>query len=95
MRKEITLTNIKSFLEGYKNMFLLQLGSKPDYFKEQVAYRMSVCANDCMIKKQCKYCGCAVPAKMMVEKSCNGGQRFPDIMNEEQWNQFKIDNKII
>lgn len=94
MKKKVTLANIKSFLEGYKNMFLLKLGTKPDWFKEQVAYRMSVCSNDCMIKRECKYCGCDVPAKMLVEKSCNNGERFPDIMNEQDWIKYKEDNGI-
>lgn len=93
MKKQITLNNIKSFLEGYKNMFLLQLGTKPDWFKEQVAYRMSACANDCMIKRECIKCGCSIPAKMMIEQSCNN-ERFPDIMNEQEWINFKKLNGI-
>lgn len=91
--KKITLNNIQSFLEGYKNMFLLQLGTKPIWFKEQVAYRMSICANDCMITKKCIKCGCSVPGKLMTEQSCNT-DRFPNIMNEEDWIKFKKDNKI-
>jgi len=94
MEQKITLNKIQSFIEGYKNFFLLKLNLKSDSFKEQVAYRMTVCENDCMKQGKCIYCQCSVPEKMMTIKSCNNGLRFPNIMEEDKWNKYKEDNNI-
>ena len=94
MKSKITLSNIQSFFSAYKNLFLTQLGNKPEWFKEQVAYRMELCKNDCMIKRECLYCGCKVPEKLFSNKSCNNGKRFPDIMNENEWLKFKEKHEI-
>lgn len=72
----------------------MELGEKPEFYKEQIAYRASICESTCGIKRECEYCGCAFPGKLFVDKSCNNGERFPDIMDEEQWNKFKKDNGI-
>ena len=92
MSKEITLSNIYNFIEGNTRLFLNDL--QPSHIKEQISYRMLQCKNDCMITKQCKYCGCDVPGKMYVSKSCNNGDRFPDLMSKIDWELYKIDNKI-
>ncbi len=72
----------------------MESGNKPEWYQEQIAYRMLQCKNDCMITKKCKYCGCAVPGKLFVDKSCNKGERFPDIMNEVEWIKYKEENGI-
>lgn len=93
MSKKITLNNIKQYLEGNTQLMLDGLGLKPEYFREQIAYRMLQCP-DCISNKSCKYCGCDVPGKFYVEESCNNGKRFPDIMNEKEWREYKIKYKI-
>lgn len=94
MKHKITLDKIKQFIQGNTNMLLTELGTKPEYYKEQIAYRMLQCKDDCLVNKECKYCGCKVPGKLFVDKSCNNNERFPDIMNEEDWNNFKMSNNI-
>ena len=93
-KPKVTPKNIASFLEGnakfYYNKFI---GSKP-YIKEQVKYRLSFCGNDCIPEGKCKYCGCPPMKKAFVNKSCNKGERFPDLMGEKEWEEFKIKNKI-
>lgn len=42
----------------------------------------------------CVNCGCEVPGKLYVNKSCNGGYRFPDLMEKDEWDKFKIKNNI-
>lgn len=91
---KITLKNIKSYIEGNTQMILDGFGLQPLYIQEQIAYRMLQCKNDCMIQKKCKYCGCNVPAKLYVKESCNNGIRFPDLMDEIHWNNFKEKNGI-
>jgi hypothetical protein len=65
------------------------------YKKEHFEWRKSICANDCMIEGKCKYCGCSVPGKLYVKKSCNDGERFPDMMDELEWNYYKKINGIV
>lgn len=91
MSKEITTKNIKNFIEGNANMVLSSIGLKPDSFMEQVRYRKSLCV-DCLNAGVCNYCGCSVPGRFYTEESCNKGERFPDIMSDEEWTQFKLDN---
>ena len=93
MSRKITLSNIKQFIEGNTNMLLAEAGMQAPHLKEQVAYRMLIC-QPCMETGQCEVCGCSVPGKLYVKKSCNKGKRFPDMMDAEDWNQFKSDNNI-
>lgn len=93
MKKKITLKNIKQYLEGNAKMLANDVGFLAPHIAEQVAYRMLLC-KDCMIKGACQYCGCDVPGKLYVAQSCNNGERFPDMMNLEDWNNFKKDNQI-
>lgn len=94
MSQKITLSNIKQYIEGNSKMFLNKLGFQTEHLQEQISYRMLQCKDDCMITKECKYCGCDVPGKMYVSKSCNNGDRFPDLMDKENWDKYKIENNI-
>ena len=49
---------------------------------------------DCLKSRQCIYCGCSVPGKLYVSKSCNGGERFPDMMDSEEWEKYKKEKNI-
>lgn len=91
MSKEINITNIKNFIEGKTNQVLSSMNLKPDSYMEQVRYRKRVCS-DCMEAGVCKYCGCEVPGRLYTNSSCNKGELFPDIMNDEEWSKFKEDN---
>lgn len=87
--QKITLKKINQFIEGNSQMLMDSMGMKPDWYKEQIAYRMLQCKDDCIPAKACKYCGCAVPGKLYVTESCNYGSRFPNLMNEEDWIKYK------
>jgi hypothetical protein len=93
MMIKITLKNVKSFIRGHYNLYLDKLGMYPKHKQEQILYRISLCS-DCVSNEGCKYCGCAPNKKVYDNKSCNDGERFPDMLNEVEWNKFKIDNKI-
>jgi hypothetical protein len=92
---EITFKNILQFIEGNVNKITDDLKLYPKWKKEQVIWRLSLCKDDCLKIGKCKYCGCSTPGKLYVNKSCNKGDRFPDMMNEEEWNEFKIKNNLI
>ena len=93
-KPQVTIKNIKAYIEGNTNMFLSDLRVQPIHLQEQYAYRMLQCKDDCVVNKECKYCGCKVPGKLYTSKSCNNGERFPDLMSAKEWEEFKINNNI-
>jgi len=86
--------NIKSFIEGNLTYFKKELGGLEPHIEEQIAYRLALCHDDCVATGECKYCGCPTHKKALVKKSCNKGERFPDMMNKEDWKQYKKENEI-
>lgn len=91
--KRITIKNIKEYIEGNSKMFLDDLGLQPEHIKQQISYRMLKC-NDCVKAGKCKMCGCDVPGKLYVQKSCNNNTIFPDLMNKLEWDKYKETNDI-
>ena len=91
---QITIKNIKSFLEGNFKHFLYKFVKAPKYIREQYTYRLTLCKNDCIPKKKCVYCGCPPIKKAFVKQSCNKGKRFPDLLTENQWKVYKEKNNI-
>jgi len=88
------MKKVFQFIEGNLKMLGDQIDLLSTSQKEQVLYRSQICKEDCIEYGYCKYCGCSVPGKLYVTKSCNGGERFPDLMNKEDWNKYKKDNEI-
>jgi len=91
-KPKITIKNIMNFIEGNTLLFGDKLGLLPKHTKEQVEYRASKCYESCYKgnKGSCLECGCSVPGKWYVEESCNP-DKFPDLMNEEDWENFKAE----
>lgn len=84
--KELIAAN----LDYYKDKFF----GMPIYLKEQVLYRLEQCKDDCAVTGKCKECGCPVKRKAWAHTSCNHGERFPDLMDIIEWEQYKINNNI-
>lgn len=93
MSKDITPQNIFNYLEGSLSKVMSDAGVLTQLRDEQAAYRLDICKNDCVTSESCKKCGCALPGRAFVSQSCNV-DRFPDMMNQEDWNKYKIDNGI-
>lgn len=89
------IKKIYQFIEGNMKMVGDQINLLPLYQKEQVLYRLDICKEDCVPQGRCGYCGCSLPGKLYVKESCNEGKRFPDLMEYNEWQKFKEDNKII
>ena len=85
------LVNIKNFIEGYSREFYDRLIGLPKYQEEQIEYRTSLCKDDCAKQGSCIKCGCNFPSRLFTITSCNK-DRFPDIMNELEWEEFKKNN---
>jgi len=88
MSKKYTVKNILSFLEGNIKYNLNRLGMQPEYIQEQVTYRLYQCKDDCLPNEECIICSCPPEKKAFTKKSCNP-KRFGDLMNKEDWDNFK------
>jgi hypothetical protein len=90
--QKINLHNIKNYIQGNLQMIIDKTGFTSDSFKEQIAYRMLKCS-DCVKAGVCNVCGCDVPGRLFTNESCNK-ERFPDIMNAEEWSIYKKQQSI-
>lgn len=89
---KITPTKILQFIEGNLKLLGDKIYLLSNHEKEQVAYRSLICKDDCVKLGYCIYCGCDLPGKFYVKKSCNNGERFPDLMPKKEWDEYKIKN---
>jgi hypothetical protein len=94
MKPKITFKNILSYIEGNTQLALEHLNAQPQHIQEQIAYRRLLCKDDCAVTGECKECHCEFYGKTSVEKSCNKGERFPDLMGRVDWIRYKIKNDI-
>ena len=93
LKKLLNSSNIKSFIKGNYYYLIDRFNGYPKHKKEQVLYRLAICRKDCVPTGQCIICDCPPKKKAFVNKSCNP-DRFPDMMEKEEWEQFKKENKI-
>jgi hypothetical protein len=91
---KITPKKVMQFIEGNLKMLGDQLHLLPEHEKEQVMYRAAICKEECLTLGYCVYCGCDVPGKLYVRESCNGGERFPNIMPKQEWEEYKKEKEI-
>ena len=91
MRK-VRIKDIRSFIEGNFKYFRNKFLAAPDYINDQIL--LSLCKDDCLKANACKYCSCPPRKKVWVVESCNNGERFPDLMNKEDWGKFVKENNI-
>jgi len=90
----ITPNKIFNYLQGNIRLFSEQYNLLPNHLKEQVRYRASICKESCLQYGKCQKCGCDLPGKLYVTESCNRGEKFPDLMNDVEWEVYKKDNDI-
>lgn len=89
---KITFSNIWSFIQGVSREYYDRLIGLPGHMQEQVTWRLSQC-DDCIEAGKCPMCGCPPLKKAFATKSCNK-HRFPDLMGEKEWEQYKSNNGI-
>lgn len=78
-----------SFIEGYSKSIYNNVIGLSEHIQEQVAYRLGICKNTCGKAGKCEYCGCNSSVVVFTKESCNGGEKFPDLMNKEEWEHYK------
>jgi len=91
---DITIPHIKEYIEGNMRLLYSSFIMLDESLQEQIIYR-KLCCPDCTTEGRCQKCGCSLPGKWYATKSCNDGERFPDLMNEKEWEKFKLKNNII
>lgn len=99
--KDVNPENIKAFIQGNWRMLTDDLGKYynikffrlPLYKKEQILYRKHTCP-DCLQLGHCQACKCSVPGKWFADSHCKG-DRYPDLMNAAEWEEFKTKNNIV
>lgn len=94
MSKEVSLSNIKNYIEGTTRAMQDSLGMLPEHIKEQVVLRLIKCQDDCLSTGKCISCGCKAPQRLYTTESCNT-DRHLDLMSKQDWNKYKEDNGII
>lgn len=94
LSKVFNIKNILSFIEGHYKYFYNEIIGLDKHLQEQVLYRLSKCKDTCLKTNECQVCGCPPKQKVFVKESCNEGEIFPDLMNKEDWEEFKKENNI-
>lgn len=91
--EEITIKNIRSFIEGHARSYLDKICLLPHYTKEQVFYRIYTCRNTCIPYSKCEKCTCPAIGKSYATQSCNL-EKFPNLMQEVEWEEYKVEKSI-
>jgi len=87
--KDITLHNISNYIEGNFKWLGDQFNMLSSYTKEQILWRASNCPPSCAKNRKCEFCGCDYPQKLYVRKSCNKDKKLPNLMEEQDWINYK------
>lgn len=88
MSREITIKNVGNFFKGNFKYYMDKIIPVPSYIREQIDYRLDKCKDDCLKTNKCINCSCPPRKKAFIVESCNP-TRFPDLMEEEEWEKFK------
>jgi hypothetical protein len=87
------IKNVSNFIEGHAKYIYDRIIGLPKHQQEQMLWRLSICKDDCLVTGECIICKCPPEKKATTISSCNP-ERFPDMMDEEQWNEYKEVNNI-
>ncbi len=93
MSRKITKQNIFNYIEGNGRLILSKLGLSQPHIKEQIAYRLLTCKDTCVPAGRCKVCTCPLPDRAFSTNTCNK-ELFPDLMSEQDWTNYKLNNNI-
>lgn len=94
LNKIFNIKNILSFIEGNYKYYYNEIVGLPKHIQEQTIWRLMKCRDTCIAANECQVCGCDPKKKVFVVESCNEGEIFPDLMNEEDWKEYKKENNI-
>jgi len=90
--KDITVKNVRNFLEGNYKMRVQGYKHLPKHHQEQVEYRALLCA-DCLKAGKCKVCGCGTPGLFFAPNKVDSKKRWGKMMDATAWEVFKKSNE--
>lgn len=90
---QLSLKNIKSFIEGNYRFYKDKIHKLPEFTKEQYYYRLYLCKDDCLITGRCIICACPTVKKAFSTESCNP-DRILKLMSGGEWRSYKKDHNI-
>lgn len=104
---KVNLKNIKKFIQGWIRYIIYKLYLKkklmdkvsdsftllPEHKREQFEYRLVTMNQTCLKQGSCVVCGCSTPQLQMADAACEGNC-YPEMMNEENWNKYKLENDL-
>ena len=88
------MNKIHQYIQGNLRWFGDYFNVLPQHLKEQVMFRASICKDSCVLYGKCEKCGCDLPDKFYTDISCNLGEKFPDLMEKEDWEVYKKEHDI-
>ena len=91
--EDITIGNIKSFIQGHSRFYLDKISLLPTFKKEQVFYRIYICRDTCIPFKKCEVCKCPAIKKSYADASCNL-EKFPNLMGQVEWEKYKVEHNL-
>lgn len=96
--KDVTLKNIGYYFQGTGRKWLLDNfpGLIEPHIQEQFEYRINLIGKKspkCLTENNCVICGCSTLEMAISDKICEG-DCYPEMMDSETWEKFKIQNNI-
>ena len=91
LMKNLTITNIKSYIVGmfrYKLYYSKYKKFIRKHILEQIDFRIDYMKIDCYNNGSCVKCGCLTTALQMANKSCEG-ECYPEMMDKKSWVSFR------
>lgn len=98
--KQLTLKNIKAFIEGYIRKWLIDFFQKRlEHINEQVEWRIFQVAEKspkCLIDGECVICKCKIPELFYADKPCSNKESpcYPELKSKKDWTTFKNINNV-
>lgn len=90
--RKLTRENFFKLADNFITAIYRRFKWKRLHEEEQYAYRIVKAQPECLQNKECP-CYCPVPLKFWEEVECEEGC-YPEFMDKETWNQYKIDNMV-
>ena len=97
MKKEITFSNIRAYIQGKvrEKLFYSKRWNFliPLHVYEQINYRLFVMDKRCLDNGECIKCGCETPGLQMANKTCKG-LCYPIMLDSTDWHIYKREYNI-
>ncbi len=94
---KLTLRNIYAVLQSMFRRSIQGFTVQKHIYEQAIWRRTEVIKKSpqCWEEGHCIHCGCEMLGKTIEDRGCENEPRcYPDMMNKEEWKQFKLSNNI-